>query len=62
MIECKNVMIYFDEKLKQHIFEMFYDSLKFGGHLFLGPSEILPSNFEDRFKQCGDCKIYMKVA
>ncbi len=63
MIECKNVMIYFDEKLKQHIFEMFYDSLKFGGHLFLGPSEMLPMNFMGRFEQCPDgCKIYKKVA
>ena len=62
MIECKNVMIYFDEILKQKIFNMFYDSLKFGGHLFLGPSEVLPANFDDRFKQCGDeCKIYKKV-
>ncbi len=63
MIECKNVMIYFDEELKQHIFEMFYDSLKFGGHLFLGPSEVLPANFNDRFEQCDECcKIYKKVA
>ena len=63
MIECKNVMIYFNEKLKQKIFNMFYDSLKFGGHLFLGPSEMLPLNFEDRFKQCEDgSEIYKKVA
>jgi len=63
MIECKNVMIYFNDDLKQHIFNMFYDSLKFGGHLFLGPSELLPMNFHDRFEQCSDgCKIYKKVA
>ena len=63
MIECKNVMIYFDEELKQNIFKMFYDSLKFGGHLLLGPSEMLPLNFEDRFEACDDIsKIYRKVA
>ncbi|WP_294963095.1 CheR family methyltransferase, partial [Sulfurimonas sp.] len=63
MIECKNVMIYFNEELKQNIFKMFYDSLKFGGHLFLGPSEMLPKNFEYRFEVYDDVnKIYMKVA
>lgn len=63
MIECKNVMIYFNEELKQNIFKMFYDSLKFGGHLLLGPSEKLPVNFEDRFEACDDInKIYRKVA
>ena len=62
MIECKNVMIYFNEELKQNIFKIFYDSLKFGGHLFLGPSEMLPSNFEDRFEVCDDVnKIYRKI-
>lgn len=63
MIECKNVMIYFDEKLKQNVFKMFYDSLKFGGHLFLGPSEVLPENFENRFeKYDNNYRIYKKVA
>ncbi|WP_373035279.1 CheR family methyltransferase [Sulfurimonas sp.] len=63
MIECKNVMIYFDDKLKQSVFKIFYDSLKFGGHLFLGPNEILPVSFDNRFKQSEDgSKIYKKVA
>ena len=63
MIECKNVMIYFDEELKRNVFKMFYDSLKFGGHLFLGPSEMLPLNFENRFEVYDDInKIYRKVA
>ncbi len=63
MIECKNVMIYFNEELKQNIFKMFYDSLKFGGHLFLGSSEMIPRSFDDKFEVCDDKnKIYRKIA
>ena len=63
MIECKNVMIYFDDVLKGRVFQLFYDSLKFGGHLFLGESEELLSQFQTRFKKChDDCKIYRKIA
>jgi len=63
MIECKNVMIYFDDTLKERVFQLFYDSLKFGGHLFLGESEELLEQFQTRFKKChDDCKIYRKIA
>ena len=63
IIECKNVMIYFNEELKQNIFHMFYESLKFGGHLFLGTSEVLPANFQNKFLQySNECKIYKKVS
>jgi chemotaxis protein methyltransferase CheR len=63
IIECKNVMIYFDDLLKEHVFQLFYDSLKFGGHLLLGESEEISPNFLDRFEKCrGNCKIYRKIA
>ncbi len=63
IIECKNVMIYFDEILKEKVFQLFYDSLKFGGHLLLGESEEISPIFLDRFEKCRDnCKIYRKIA
>jgi len=63
IIECKNVMIYFDDELKKRVFQLFYDSLTFGGHLLLGESEDILPSFLDRFEKCRDnCKIYRKVA
>ena len=63
MIECKNVLIYFDDELKDRVFEIFYESLKFGGHLFLGSSEHMPRKFLKRFSVYDENRnIYMKVA
>ncbi|MCW9027144.1 MAG: hypothetical protein OQJ77_07480, partial [Thiovulaceae bacterium] len=63
VIECKNVLIYFNEELQRKVIKLFYDSLKFGGHLFLGPSERLPSSFMNKFKVCSDkYKVYRKVS
>ncbi len=39
VIFCRNVMIYFDKKTKDDLIEKFYDSLEFGGYLFIGHSE-----------------------
>ena len=62
IIICKNVIIYFEIHLQERIFKLFYDSLKFGGHLVLGESESLPTMFKSKFKQCrDDCKIFKKV-
>jgi len=41
VIFCRNVMIYFDENMKQHVLSMFYKHLLEGGHLFLGHSETM---------------------
>jgi len=63
IIICKNVIIYFDYDLQQRVFQLFYDSLKFGGHLVLGESESLHQLFRDKFEPCRDsCKIFKKVA
>jgi len=62
IIECKNVLIYFNDLLTERVFKLFYDSLKFGGHLLIGESEEIPKLFESKFKKCrDDCKIYRKV-
>ncbi|MBI5213605.1 MAG: protein-glutamate O-methyltransferase CheR [Nitrospirae bacterium] len=41
VIFCRNVMIYFDEDMKQHVITMFHKHLPENGHLFLGHSETM---------------------
>lgn len=48
VIFCRNVMIYFDEEMKKHVFERFYRHLSDGGYLFLGHSETML--MQDKFK------------
>lgn len=48
VIFCRNVMIYFDEEMKRHVFERFYRHLSAGGYLFLGHSETML--MQDKFK------------
>jgi len=43
VIFCRNVLIYFDDKAKQKVVSMLYDSLRPGGFLFIGSSESLHS-------------------
>jgi chemotaxis protein methyltransferase CheR len=44
MIFCRNVMIYFDEPMKQHVLKKFHHHLASDGHLFLGHSETMFGN------------------
>ncbi len=63
MIVCKNVIIYFEQKLKDRVFALLYDSLKFGGYLILGESESIIQNYVDKFEICEfNNKIFKKVA
>ncbi len=63
IIICRNVVIYFDYNLQKKVFELFYNSLKFGGFLVLGDSETLSKEFSNRFHlYSSDSKIYKKVA
>ena len=49
VIFCRNVLIYFDEELKRTVVSRLYESLKTGGHLFIGHSESL-HNISRAFK------------
>lgn len=49
VIFCRNVMIYFDTKTKQELIQKFYDSMEYGGYLFIGHSESL-NREETKFK------------
>ncbi|OQY32750.1 MAG: chemotaxis protein CheR [Spirochaetaceae bacterium 4572_59] len=62
IIFCRNVLIYFDQKLQNKVLKLFYDSLVPGGYLCLGTKESL------RFSDCSqlfepvipDQKIFRK--
>lgn len=41
VIFCRNVLIYFDDRAKQKVVSLLYDSLRQGGYLFVGTSESL---------------------
>jgi chemotaxis protein methyltransferase CheR len=41
VIFCRNVMIYFDNETKNDLVNKFYNSLEYGGYLFIGHSESL---------------------
>jgi chemotaxis protein methyltransferase CheR len=44
MVFCRNVMIYFDEPMKNHVLNKFHNHLAIDGHLFLGHSETMFDN------------------
>ncbi|WDP90856.1 MAG: protein-glutamate O-methyltransferase CheR [Desulfobacter sp.] len=62
MIFCRNVLIYFNKKLQNHVLRLFYDSLIPGGYLCLGSKESLKfTEMADKFDVvCKKEKIYRK--
>jgi chemotaxis protein methyltransferase CheR len=64
VIICRNVMIYFDKTLQDHVHELFYDSLAMFGSLCLGQKESIGfSPYIGSFEELDrDAKIYRKVA
>ena len=62
LIVCRNVLIYFNRDLQDHVLEMFWESLDNGGFLCLGDKETLSSSsVERRFEVVDDyARIYRK--
>ena len=61
LIICKNVIIYFDDNLKQRVITLFDDSLVDNGFLIFGNSEYLPEYFSNKFKLYRkNSKVYHK--
>lgn len=52
-------MIYFDAPTKKELIDKFYDSLEYGGYLFIGHSESLNQD-QTRFKYVMP-SVYKKV-
>lgn len=48
LVSCRNLLIYFDDKLQKTIMPLFHYVLRPGGYLFLGPSESV-GRFESVF-------------
>jgi chemotaxis protein methyltransferase CheR len=63
-IVCRNVMIYFDKTLQNHVHGLFYESLATFGILALGHKESIGfTRFADRYEEIdSDERIYRKVA
>lgn len=59
VIFCRNVMIYFDSETKRELINKFYNSLEYGGYLFIGHSESLGRE-DTRFKYIMPA-VYKKV-
>jgi chemotaxis protein methyltransferase CheR len=64
VILCRNVMIYFDRALQDHVHELFYESLATFGILALGHKESIGfTRVADRYEEIdSDERIYRKVS
>lgn len=61
LIFCRNVMIYFDERLKMNSLKRFHQSLKPNGYLIIGYYDVLPKAGQDYFEPyCLSRRIYKK--
>ncbi len=49
IIFCRNVMIYFDEKLKNRVLDLIFESLNKGGYLIIGYYDIMPDHGKTLF-------------
>ena len=49
LVSCRNLLIYFDDRLQQAVLPLFHYALRPGGFLFLGPSESV-GRFEHLFE------------
>jgi chemotaxis protein methyltransferase CheR len=61
MILCRNVVIYFTEQAKQHIYRGFANALRPGGLLFIGGSEMILRSSEIGFQTAG-VSLYQRAA
>lgn len=49
LIFCRNVMIYFDDKLKMNVLKLFYDCLEDDGFFIIGYYDMLPESSKELF-------------
>jgi chemotaxis protein methyltransferase CheR len=63
VIFCRNVLIYFDERLRQRVFGLFAEGLSRGGFLCLGASEALPAEERANYQEVSAAaRIYRRSA
>jgi chemotaxis protein methyltransferase CheR len=51
LIVCRNVIIYFNSRLQNRVFELFYENLKDNGVLLLGVHESIMGPYSSRFRR-----------
>lgn len=63
LILCRNVMIYFNQKLQNRVFELLHNSMFLGGFVALGAKEsLIWCKIADKFEAVNDSeKIYKKI-
>ena len=62
IIFCRNVTIYFSEKMKDEIYDILYDKLNVGGYLILGKTETILGKIKEKFNIVNACeRIYQKI-
>ena len=62
LVFCRNVLIYFDRTLQNHVLQLMTDSLSLGGFLCLGLKESIHlSEIQSRFRVVDEkARIYQK--
>lgn len=60
-ILCRNVVIYFNDEAKQHIYQGFSNALRPGGLLFIGGSEMIMRSADLGFRTAGT-SMYQRAA
>ncbi|RMZ59851.1 protein-glutamate O-methyltransferase CheR [Chryseobacterium nematophagum] len=62
LIICRNVLIYFERTLQEHVFRLFDESLENLGYLALGSKETLRfSTLEKKYHQIENQRIWKKI-
>ena len=61
IILCRNVVIYFTDEAKAHIYRGFAKALRPGGLLFIGGSEMIMRSGEIGFRTAGT-NMYQRAA
>lgn len=61
IVFCRNVLIYFEIELRMFVIKQLVSSLKRGGYLFLGPSEIVEKITGMEEVHIDKCIIYRKM-
>ncbi len=61
LVFCRNVMIYFDQRLKQLVLERLYAAMEDDGYLIIGFYDMLPDSARQMFQlHCATNRIYTK--
>ncbi len=61
VVLCRNVFIYFDRSLQEHLLMKFYKSLKPGGYLIMGKVETILGEAKEIFEEIDvNARIYRK--